>query len=98
MPEPVSQRRVYRAADEAPPARQTGRGTAAGAALAADTRTPSAAGRRNVRRSPLPAILVLVAMIVIFVIVGVIAHGGGLTDSQNSGTFKLLPLTTTTTT
>jgi hypothetical protein len=99
MPVPVSQRRVYRAGDEAPPVRRTGRGAGyRQAARTADEPATSAAARRSPRRSPLLAIVVLVAIIVVFAIVAAVAHGGGLTDSQNSGTFKLLPLTTTTTT
>jgi hypothetical protein len=40
---------------------------------------------------------VLVAIAVIIALTGVAARGGGLNGSQDAGTFKLLPITTTTT-
>jgi len=55
------------------------------------------ATRRIVHRSPVLAIAILVIIAVVIVLVGVGARGGGLEGSQNTGTFKLVPISTTTT-
>jgi ferric-dicitrate binding protein FerR (iron transport regulator) len=53
--------------------------------------------RRRRRRSPLLAIVVLVAVAVVIALAGVAARGSGLEGSQETpSTFKLLPITTTT--
>ena len=57
----------------------------------------SAAGR-PMKRSPIMAVVVLIAIAVIITLAGVASRDGGLQGSQNeTGTFKLLPITTTTT-
>jgi hypothetical protein len=93
VPTPVSERRIYRAGgsgeDDRPSRRpEPVRGRKDGPPRAADRR----------RRSPILALLVLVVIAVIIVLAGIAARGGGLDGSQNgTGTFKLLPITTTTT-
>jgi hypothetical protein len=91
VPAPVSERRIYRAGGnggEDPTGRPPARGREGGAG--------PAAGKQ--RRSPILAVLVLVAIAVVIVLVGLAARGDGLDGSQaGTGTFKLLPITTTTT-
>ena len=55
--------------------------------------------RRRQHRSPALALAVIVAIVVVIVVVGLAARDGGLSGPQGqTGTFKLLPITTTTTT
>jgi hypothetical protein len=64
----------------------------------AQDETTSGHRRRTMRRSPILAIAVLIAVAVVIIVIGVAARGGGLAGSQNSGTFRLIPISTTTTT
>jgi hypothetical protein len=88
----VSERRIYRAggngAEE--PGGRPGR---------MRTRERGAPGRAlKQRRSPVLALLVIVAIAVVIVLAGLAARGGGLNGSEdNVGTFNLLPISTTTT-
>ena len=53
---------------------------------------------RRQRRSPVFALLVIVVVAVVIAFVGLAARDGGLSGPQGqTGTFKLLPITTTTT-
>jgi hypothetical protein len=55
-------------------------------------------GAGKQRRSPIIALLVLVAIAVVITLTGIAARGGGLDGSRTDpGTFRLLPITTTTT-
>jgi hypothetical protein len=95
-PRPVAERRVYRAGgndDEGPGGARVRR-----ARGSRGTGPESGRAGRLGRRSPILAVVVLVAIVIIVILVGVAARGSGLGGSQSDlGTFKLLPLTTTTT-
>jgi hypothetical protein len=92
-PAPVSERSIYRAGGnggEEPHGRGPGR-----------TRVPEGGltGRAvKQRRSPVLAMLVIIAIAIVIALAGLAARGGGLNGSQDdAGTFKFLPITTTTT-
>ena len=93
VPTPVSERRVYRAGDNGGDDRP---GRRPETARSRETGLAGAGGRH--RRSPILALIVLVAIAVIIALAGVAARGDGLDGSQtDTGTFKLLPITTTST-
>jgi hypothetical protein len=85
------ERRIYRAGDDSAdsPARRR------------SSRTPShesGSARRAQRRSPVLALLVIVVIAVVIAFAGLAARDGGLSGPQGqTGTFKLIPLSTTTT-
>lgn len=55
-------------------------------------------GGRGNKRTPILAVIVLVVIAVVIILTGVAARDGGLAGSQgDTGSFKLLPITTTTT-
>ena len=80
-----------------PTARTHGSAAARRRRLARRTGTAPVADRAD-ERSPGLAVVVLIAMAVVIALAGVAANDGGLQGSQSdTGTFKLLPITTTTT-
>ena len=85
-PAPVAEKRVYRSNG------RTGGGDAgsAGAGTSAYGYRP----RRDERRSRMLAVIVLVLVALVIVLIGVAAAGSG--SQATDGTFRLLPITTTT--
>jgi hypothetical protein len=87
--DPRVRRDLARAARQNESARRTGSGRRI---------VPASAPGRRMKRSPIMAVVVLIAIAVIITLAGVASRDGGLQGSQNeTGTFKLLPITTTTT-
>ncbi len=92
-PAPISERRVYRAGDEPVDRRRSRRPERVGDEGPAET-PPG----RKMRRTPYLAVIVLIAIAVVITFAGMAARDGGLDGPQSdAGQFKLLPLTTTTT-
>jgi hypothetical protein len=93
-PVPISERRVYRAGDtqdDSPRARGDQSRSGSRAALASGAGHPT-------KRTPILAVVALIAIAVVIALAGVASRDGGLQGSQSeTGTFKLLPITTTTT-
>ena len=56
----------------------------------------SASRPRRQKRSRVLAVIVLVAMAVVIALVGIAAGDGGSGAGENAGTFRLLPITTST--
>ena len=93
MPAPVSERSVYRAGG-------SGAGEADGGRPSRTrVREGGPAGPEpKQRRSPVLALLVIAAIVIVIALAGLAARGGGLGGSgDDAGTFKFLPITTTTT-
>jgi hypothetical protein len=85
-PEPISERRVYRADGG------SGREEPGDAA-----KTPLRGRTRDARRSRMLAVIVLVLVAIVIALAGVAAGSSAFNGSQDDlGTFKLLPITTTT--
>jgi hypothetical protein len=61
-----------------------------------ETPDGSAAHPRRQKRSRVLAVIVLVVMAVVIALVGIAAGDGGLGAGENAGTFRLLPITTST--
>jgi hypothetical protein len=93
-PAPVSERRVYRAGDteaDDPRARRD-------QARSRREASPVLDAGRPLKRTPILAVVVFMAIAVVIILAGVASRDGGMQGSQGeTGTFKLLPITTTTT-
>jgi hypothetical protein len=94
-PAPISERRVYRTGGDAVDTGPAGVGPIPGAGEGAQV--PGRAARQG-PRSRMLALIILAVVAVVIVVVGVAAGTPTLDPSQRTtDTFRLLPLTTTTT-